>query len=115
MEVLASDKTGTLTLNRSGPGHAPWPLDACLARLSLQVFFALHHRARASDQTCPDCNHWKCAATKSLLFMCAVRLTLDKADIEVVDAKDAEEVLLMGALSAKWTNNDAIDKVRLTW
>ena len=40
------------------------------------------------------------------------RLTLDKADIEVVNAKDAEEVLFMGALSAKWTNNDAIDKAR---
>ena len=47
-----------------------------------------------------------------ILACCAFRLTLDKADIEVVDAKDAEDVLLMGALSAKWTNNDAIDKVR---
>jgi len=39
------------------------------------------------------------------------RLSLDKGDIEVANAADADEVLLMGALSAKWTNNDAIDKV----
>ena len=38
------------------------------------------------------------------------RLSLDKGDIEVVEAADVEEVLLMGALSAKWSNNDAIDK-----
>lgn len=42
------------------------------------------------------------------------RLSLDKADIEVANAADADEVLLMGALSAKWTNNDAIDKVHST-
>lgn len=42
------------------------------------------------------------------------RLSLDKGDIEVANAADADEVLLMGALSAKWTNNDAIDKVHST-
>jgi H+-transporting ATPase len=53
MEVLASDKTGTLTLNR---------------------------------------------------------LTLDKKDILAWGGYSQEQVLLLAALSAKWSNNDAIDR-----
>ncbi|EIE22120.1 P-type ATPase [Coccomyxa subellipsoidea C-169] len=53
MEVLASDKTGTLTLNR---------------------------------------------------------LTLDKEDVEPWEEATKEQVLLYAALSAKWENNDAIDR-----
>ncbi|KAK9806555.1 hypothetical protein WJX73_000387 [Symbiochloris irregularis] len=53
MEILASDKTGTLTLNR---------------------------------------------------------LQLDKQEIVASKGHSAEDVLLMASLSAKWSNNDAIDK-----
>lgn len=53
MEILASDKTGTLTLNR---------------------------------------------------------LQLDKQEIVAAKGHAAEDVLLMASLSAKWSNNDAIDK-----
>lgn len=41
---------------------------------------------------------------------CAVcRLSLDKEDIESGEGFSAEEVLLLGSLSAKWGNADAID------
>ena len=53
MEILASDKTGTLTLNR---------------------------------------------------------LQLDKEEIVAAKGYSAEDVLLLASLSAKWSNNDAIDK-----
>ena len=53
MQVLASDKTGTLTLNQ---------------------------------------------------------LILDKEEIAAAEGMSHEDVLLYAALSARWTNNDAIDK-----
>ena len=38
------------------------------------------------------------------------RLTLDKEDIEPGKSFSKEDVLLMGVLSARWENNDAIDQ-----
>lgn len=38
------------------------------------------------------------------------RLTLDKEDIEPWGKATKDEVLLYAALSAKWENNDAIDR-----
>lgn len=37
------------------------------------------------------------------------RLSLDKEDIEAGQGFSAEDVLLLGSLSAKWENADAID------
>ena len=160
MEVLASDKTGTLTLNRYGvcgnsssrTNAPPWLQSADSEREIMHTRMAsaldnvsamrcpsdhltthadskLHLCIRNRDTLCRlgcvpallpgacPLKHgaWSClhSTTQSPCELRATcRLTLDKADIEVVDAKDAEEVLFIGALSAKWTNNDAIDKAR---
>ena len=44
------------------------------------------------------------------LAVCCCRLTLDKEDIQAWGQHSKGFVLLAAALSAKWSNNDAIDK-----
>ena len=50
------------------------------------------------------------ASTSQRATAIACRLTLDKGDIEAGKGFSQEDVLLMAALSARWENNDAIDR-----